>query len=178
MPPQTRSEGGERVVVVDYDPDWPALFAEEAALIRTACGGGLEAIEHIGSTAVPGLAAKPIIDIMAGVRHIAAAAGLIAAMESLGYESLGPYGIEGRLYFRRGEPRSHHVHMVEMGSDFWRRHLMFRDHLRAHADAAAAYALLKRRLADRFGADREAYTNAKTPFIEASLRVAGWSKGA
>lgn len=162
------------IVVADYDPRWPLAFAEEAARIREACGGdALAAIEHIGSTAVPGLAAKPIIDIMPGVLDIGRAERLIPAMQSLGYESLGAYGIERRLYFRRGEPRSHHVHMVELGGEFWRRHLLFRDHLRANPAQAAEYARLKRELASRFGVDREGYTAAKTGFIERCLARGG-----
>lgn len=163
------------IVIADYDPRWPLLFAEEAAQIRAACGEAVAAIEHIGSTAVPGLAAKPIIDMMPGVRDIKAAEGLVPAMQSLGYESLGAYGIEGRLYFRRGEPRSHHVHMVEVGGEFWRRHLLFRDHLRANPGDANEYARLKRELAERLGADREGYTDAKSGFIERCLAAAGWS---
>jgi len=124
------------IEVVDYDPEWPALFEAEAERIRAACGRVVVEIEHIGSTSVPGLAAKPIIDIMPGVEDIAGArARLEAGMRGLGYESLGEYGIPGRLYFRKGVPRSHHVHVFEVGKPEWRKHLLFRDYLRAHEEA-------------------------------------------
>lgn len=162
------------IEVVEYDPEWPLLFEVEAARIRAACGDGVRAIEHIGSTSVPGLAAKPIIDIMPGVEDIGRArAVLVAGMEGLGYESMGEYGIAGRLYFRRGEPRSHHVHVFEIGHPEWRRHLLFRDYLRAHPETAVEYAALKRELARAHGLDREAYTDAKAPFIERILELAG-----
>lgn len=123
---------------------------------------------------MPGLAAKPIIDIMPGVEDINRARGpLVAAMEGLGYESLGEYGIVGRLYFRRGEPRSHHVHVFEVGHPEWRKHLLFRDYLRAHPEVAAEYGALKRELASAHRTDRAAYTDAKGPFIARILELAG-----
>ncbi|HEY4670198.1 MAG TPA: GrpB family protein [Tepidiformaceae bacterium] len=163
------------IEVVDYDPEWPALFEAEAERIRAACGRVVVEIEHIGSTSVPGLAAKPIIDIMPGVEDIAGArARLEAGMRGLGYESLGEYGIPGRLYFRKGVPRSHHVHVFEVGKPEWRKHLLFRDYLRAHGEAVEEYAAMKRRLAARHRTAREAYTDAKSPFIQGILELAGW----
>ncbi|MBE7519959.1 MAG: GrpB family protein [Thermoflexaceae bacterium] len=172
--PGERAAQGERIIIFEHDPRWRLLFAEEAERIRRACGAAIVAIEHVGSTSVPGLAAKPIIDIMTGVSDLAAAHALIPAMERLGYESAGAHGVEGRLYFRRGAPRSHHVHMTEMGSAFWRKHLLFRDRLRADPEMAAEYAAMKRALAAQFGTDRDGYTDAKTGFIERCLVAAGW----
>jgi GrpB-like predicted nucleotidyltransferase (UPF0157 family) len=161
------------VVIVDYDPEWPARYAAEAARIRETLGDRIVAVEHIGSTAVPGLAAKPIIDLMVGLRRLADAGDCIAPLEGLGYEYVPQYeeSMPERRYFHKGPPgsRTHHLHMVEVTSDFWERHLLFRDHLRAHPEETRAYAALKRELAGRHGADREAYTNAKTDFIEAAV---------
>ncbi|MEK7247869.1 MAG: GrpB family protein, partial [Chloroflexota bacterium] len=139
-----------------------------------AIGEWAVAIEHVGSTAVPGLAAKPIIDIMPAIRSLADARHIIAPMEALGYEYVPEFedDLPERRYFRRGVPRSHHVHVVETTSTFWRRHLAFRDYLRAHPETAAEYAALKRRLADGYGSDSGGYTNAKTEFITRIERLA------
>lgn len=122
------------------------------------------AIEHIGSTSVPGLCAKPIVDIAVGVRKLELTDEQIAAMERLGYEYLGEYGLPGRLFFRKGEPRTHNVHVVEHGGEHWERQLVFRDALRADPEERQRYDELKRRLAAA-GHPREAYTELKTPFI-------------
>lgn len=164
----TQPQPGEPITIADYDPRWPALYEEEKARILAAIGEWLVDIQHVGSTAVPGLAAKPIIDIMPGIRSLTDAQHCIAALEALGYEYVPEYEAElpERRYFRkRATPYSHHIHMVEATSDFWQRHLLFRDYLRAHPDAAAEYGELKRRLAARIGDDRVGYTEAKTEFI-------------
>lgn len=160
--------------MVDYDPAWPARFEAERTRIETALRevGGVIAIEHVGSTAVPGLAAKPIIDIMIGVREVAVGERCIEPMEGLEYQYRGEAGIPGRHYFRKGSPRSHHVHLVKHSSEFWQNHLLFRDYLRAHEDAAREYAALKRELAQRHRDDRVAYTDAKDPFVKAALENA------
>jgi GrpB-like predicted nucleotidyltransferase (UPF0157 family) len=160
------------VRIVDYDAAWPRLFQEEAGRILAACGGRLLGVAHVGSTAVLDLAAKPILDIMLGVPNFAQAESLVPAMEALGYEYLGTYGIEGRLFFRLGEPCTHHAHLVEYAGDFWRVQLLFRDYLRDHPETAEDYAVFKRDLAVRYAHDRPAYTAAKTDFIEAALERA------
>ena len=158
------------VVVVPYDSRWPAQYEEEAKLILRAVEDLVVAIEHIGSTAVPGLGSKPILDIMAAVRRLEDAERCIEPLQSLGYEYVPEYNeiIPERRYFHKGPPegRTHHLHMVERDGNFWERHLLFRDFLRAHAEEAEEYYLLKTKLAARFGRDREGYTDAKTPFIE------------
>lgn len=166
------------VVIREYDSEWPRLFEEEKAAILDAIGHVVAAIEHVGSTAVPGLAAKPIIDIMVGVRRLADAQQCIVPLQRIGYEYVPEFEVSlpERRYFRKGSPRTHHLHTVEVGSDFWERHLLFRDHLRAHPEAAKAYGELKRDLAVRYGADREAYTEAKTPFIRAAEDLARRSR--
>ena len=164
----TDPEGGA-VAIVDYDPRWPRQFEEEKARILAATDSQVVAVEHIGSTAVPGLAAKPIIDILAGIRHLEVARACIAPLATIGYEYVPEYETElpERRYFRKGprEARTHHVHLVEVEGAFWRRHLAFRDYLRAHPEEAKRYAALKRALAAKFGEDREAYTDGKTAYV-------------
>jgi len=162
----------EPIRIVDYDPAWEASFASERDAIVAAlgeAGRGVVAIEHIGSTAVPGLAAKPVIDIMIGVGAVADDVPCITPIVHLGYKCMGEFGIPGRLYFRKGKPRSHHIHMAVHGSDFWRDQTGFRDLLRARPDLANEYAALKRELAARYGADHTGYIDAKTPFIQSAL---------
>lgn len=157
-------DAAESVVVVEYDPAWPQLYEAEGQRIRTALGDALVAVEHIGSTAVAGLAAKPVIDVLAGLRTLDLTRAQIEAMASLGYEYLGEYGIPGRLFFRKGRPRSHHVHAVLHASDLWERHLAFRDYLRARVDEAHSYAAFKRRLASEVEGNRDRYTAGKDTF--------------
>ncbi|HEX8118368.1 MAG TPA: GrpB family protein [Pyrinomonadaceae bacterium] len=152
---------------------WHRLFAEEEARVREASGGRVVAVEHVGSTAVCGLSAKPIIDIAAAVLAAADAEACVAPLEKIGYEYRGDGGIPGRYYFVKGDPRTHHLHMVELGSDFWRNHLAFRDYLRQHRGAAEEYEKLKRGLASKYLRDREAYTEGKSAFIEEVLKKAG-----
>jgi GrpB-like predicted nucleotidyltransferase (UPF0157 family) len=162
----------DTVVLVPYDEAWPSLFVEERARIERALGSWAEGIEHVGSTAVPGLAAKPILDIMVGVGSLRDAEQYIRPLEQLCYECRGEAGVPGRLFFRKGDPRSHHLHVTEIGSEFWERHLVFRDYLRAHPGTAREYARIKQHLADRSRTDRAAYTEAKTAFISEVVRCA------
>jgi GrpB-like predicted nucleotidyltransferase (UPF0157 family) len=160
------------VVLVPYDEAWPSLFAEERARIERALGSRAERVEHVGSTAVPGLPAKPILDIMVCVRSLREAECCIRPLEQLYYDYRGEAGVPGRLFFRKGDPRSHHLHVTPIGGKFWERHLVFRDYLRAHPETALEYAQLKHRLAGRFRRDRAAYTEAKTDFISEVVRRA------
>ncbi len=161
------------IVVVDYDPEWPALFAALKDRAASALGTLAVRIEHVGSTAVPGLAAKPIIDVDALLRSGNDLPAAIAALEGIGYHHEGDLGIPGREAFRwpAGEPR-HHLYVCMPGSEEFRRHVAFRDCLRSHPDLRLAYAELKRRLAVRHREDRDAYTEAKTAFIQGVLRQA------
>ncbi len=164
------------VEIVDYDPQWPVVYGEEKGRILDVIGRRIVAIEHVGSTAIPGLAAKPIIDIMVAVRRLADAEECIEPLQSIGYEYVPEFEAElpERRFFRKGPPeaRTHHIHMIELTSEFWERHLLFRDYLRSHPDVAQQYYKLKKELADRYGSDREAYADAKTPFIESVLAMA------
>lgn len=130
-------------------------------------------IEHVGSTAVPGLAAKPVIDIMVGVKDLESSRPAIPAVEALGY-CYAPYRPDEMHWFCKPSPafRTHHVHLVPHESPSWIRRLAFRDHLRAHPDAAAEYADLKWKLAGQYRLDRETYTEAKGPFIASIVDLA------
>ena len=164
--------GLERGVVrlVPYDPRWPALFAAEAARLRAALGPGLPmALEHMGSTAVPGLAAKPVLDMLGGYPAGADVGAYVAALVRAGYVHRGEQGIPGREFFRRGEPRAWHLHLAVQDGAFWREHLAFRDALRAHPAWRDAYEALKRDLAHRHAHDRASYTEAKGAFVRAVL---------
>src|SRR5574341_1081979 len=171
------------IAVVKYNPRWLRLFEEERALLLATADDVLTAVEHIGSTAVPRLAAKPIIDVMAGIRRLNDAVGCVHALEGIGYEYVPQYEvyIPERRYFRKPRtgrgPRTHHLHVVEMTSEFWRRHLLFRDYLRAHPEVAREYEDLKRRLAVEYGEDGWGYTEAKTVFINGVVAHAESSPG-
>jgi GrpB-like predicted nucleotidyltransferase (UPF0157 family) len=165
------------VILVPYEEAWPSLFEEERARIEDAIGPWVEEIEHIGSTAVPGLAAKPVIDIMVGVRGLEDSSALIGRLEAIGYEYVPEFEqqMPFRRYFRklRGRRRTHQIHLVERSNaEWWDRHVLFRDHLRAHPEVAEGYARLKYEVSDRFREDRAAYTDAKTDFIAEVVRLA------
>jgi GrpB-like predicted nucleotidyltransferase (UPF0157 family) len=165
------------VIIVDYNPMWPTLYEEERAQILHFVGDYIEEIQHVGSTSVPGLGAKPIIDIMIGIHELSLVDKCVRPLQSLGYEYLGESGIPGRHYFQKPPKaltthRTHHMHMVETNHDGWKRTILFRDYLRTHPEVANQYEVLKRALAKQFGSDREGYTDAKTEFIEAVLAKA------
>ena len=154
------------VRVVPHDPAWAALFAAEVARLRAALAPDLPlTLEHMGSTAVPGLAAKPILDLLGGYPPGAAVDPYIAALGEAGYVHRGERGIPGREFFRRGEPRAYHLHLVTEGGTIWREQLAFRDALRRQPALRDAYAALKLELARRFPRDRESYIDGKGAFV-------------
>jgi GrpB-like predicted nucleotidyltransferase (UPF0157 family) len=163
----------EPVRIAPYDPRWPARFEEERAALADVIGdwvvGG---IHHVGSTAVPGLDAKPVIDILVGVSDLRSSLECIEPLAELGYV-YAPYRASEMHWFCKPDPtrRTHHLHLVPTGSRRFREELAFRNHLRSHPEMAAEYAALKVKLAARFGSDREAYTEAKEGFIRAVLDV-------
>jgi len=167
----------DEIVIVEYNPNWVLLFEQETAVIQAALDEYLiTRIEHFGSTAVPGLAAKPIIDLLVGVRSLAAAKQVaVSQLERLGYAYWFNNPDPQRMFFVKGlppnSPRTHHIHMVEPGSLLWER-LLFRDYLRKHLEEAAHYAQLKYSFAQRFSSDREAYTMAKAEYIESVMQKA------
>lgn len=159
------------VIIVEYDPQWPILYEEEKRRILEAVGHKVLAIDHIGSTAVPGLGAKPIIDIMAGVHQLADADECLPCLQKIGYIDVTPEPENPEWYYCLGKgPHStgYHLHLVKFMNDHWRRHLLFRDFLRTHPEVAQQYYELKKKLALEYGSDRVGYTNAKTSFIESA----------
>ncbi|MHC4914716.1 MAG: GrpB family protein [Planctomycetota bacterium] len=166
-----------RVLLSGYRKEWPGLFKRERTRLRRALGSRVLAVEHIGSTAVPGLAAKPVLDIALAVAALREVPKLVPPLEALGYEYKGLYGLPGRHFFVRGEPRTHHLHVVRAGGRHWRVWLLLRDYLRAHAAEAARYERFKRSRAHRFAADRPAYTSSKSGIVERMLLRAGkWAR--
>ncbi len=175
---QDEARSADVIALVDYDPLWPQNFAEESGHIRAALGDSVVAVEHFGSTAVPGLSAKPIIDLLVAVRSLAEARErAIPALEALGYSYWRDDPAPDRMFLVKGlppkGPRTHHVHIVEPGTSYSPRlgeftfmdRLLFRDALRADPEEAKRYAALKRDLAERFPGDREAYTDGKTEYV-------------
>lgn len=169
-----------------HDPRWAEVYAAEARAVRAALGEALLGMEHVGSTAVPGLDAKPIIDLMAGMRDSGATRAAVPVLERLGYvhrearEHLGEAGPPPYMLLVRGPEsrRTHHLRLNVHGGADWTAQILFRDHLRAHPEATALYAAEKRRLAAAFPADRAAYTAGKEPLIRRILEAARAEAGA
>lgn len=160
------------IILCEYNRDWPHIFEKERELIETLIPefivGG---VEHVGSTAIPDLCAKPVIDIMVGVKDLDTSKPAIAQLKKANY-CYYPYKPDEMLWFCKPSPtsRTHHLHLIPFNSTLWHQRLRFRDALRANKPLAAQYAELKQTLADRFAEDREAYTQAKTTFIMDTLR--------
>jgi GrpB-like predicted nucleotidyltransferase (UPF0157 family) len=170
----------KHITVVPYRTSWPAAFEASARHVAEAFGARLVEIHHIGSTAIPGIHAKPVIDMLAVVDDVRrlddeANPGMVA----LGYEAMGEFGIPGRRYFRRDDAagnRTHQVHAFGAGSPDVERHLAFRDYLRTHREWAEAYDALKRRLTKN-PIDIEAYMDGKDSFIkDVQARAIAWRR--
>ena len=166
------------VSVSAYDRSWPDRYEREAPLVAEALGAVLVEIEHVGSTSVPGLAAKPTIDIAVGARSLELDADSITSMARLGYEYRGEVGVPGRRYFRKGAayPRDFNVHVVPVGGQLWQDYVGFRDYLRAHPGAVRRYTDIKRGLSSTAaGHDPARYAEGKASFIDETLaRVRQW----
>lgn len=166
------------VEVVPHDPRWRQAFQAEAKRVAAALGENAVAIHHVGSTAIPGIYAKPVIDLLVEVRDVTEADGRSPAMESLGYQVMGEFGIPGRRYFRKDDQegtRTHHIHAFQAGSGEVERHLAFRDYLIAHPEDAQRYSELKRKLASEHPQSMDAYMDGKDGFIkEMERRAAQW----
>ncbi len=170
-----------RIEVVPYNPEWAKMFEEEALRIANALGENCLAVHHIGSTSIPGICAKPIIDFLVEVKAIEVVDACNDEMIKLGYTPRGEFGLIGRRYFPRiiveSEQHTHHVHVYQRGHPDVLRHLVFRDYMRAHPDDARAYGNLKARLAQQFPNDPEAYMDGKDAFVKAMERKAfNWQK--
>jgi GrpB-like predicted nucleotidyltransferase (UPF0157 family) len=156
------------VLLAEANPAWQQAFDTEAALIRNALGARMLAIEHIGSTAIPRIRAKPVLDIMVGIRNFAEGAALEPAFASIGYNYARHADLPGHHVFGKGiAERTHLVHVVAHEGEVWSRHLKFRDSLRTDPALARDYEALKDRLAVEFASDRPGYTAAKSQFIDA-----------
>ena len=164
------------VVIEPYDPSWPRRFQNEKNRLESVFSAMNPVIEHIGSTAIPNMSAKPIIDIMVGVTHLNEIESRISDLNAIGYRYVPKHESElpERRYFRKPitGPSTHHLHCVVRDTAFWNRHLLFRNYLREYPAAAADYLRLKSDLARKYRSDRAAYTTAKSTFIESILEKA------
>jgi GrpB-like predicted nucleotidyltransferase (UPF0157 family) len=163
------------IILVAHDPEWRLKFEAEANVVRAVFGPAATAIHHIGSTAIPGILAKPIIDMLVEAATIEVVDERTAFIEALGYEAKGEFGIPGRRYFRKDNAsgtREYQMHAFAAASGEIRRHLAFRDYLRSYPNVAREYSRLKLELSKRYPSDIQAYTDAKAPFIRAVERQA------
>lgn len=175
--------GAASIVISDHDPNWSTLFEQERARVQDALGARALTVEHVGSTSVAGLAAKPIIDLLVGVADLEEARShCVEPIKALGYAYLPEYEswLPGELFFRKGPPGpwTHHLHMMEPSHPRWDDFVLFRDYLRTHPDVARAYATIKRELAASFKDDIAGYRNGKSGFVETTMADArAWKAG-
>jgi len=158
-----------RIQMVPHNPEWRQAFRQEAEQIAAALDEDVVTVHHMGSTAIPGIYAKPVLDMLLVVRSVEALDEKQSEIEALGYEARGEYGIPGRRFYRRDNSqgdRTHQVHAFEVGSPQITRHLAFRDYMIAHPKAAQEYSDLKRELAAKHPSDIEAYMDGKDAFIQ------------
>ncbi|HEY9669805.1 MAG TPA: GrpB family protein [Coleofasciculaceae cyanobacterium] len=167
-----------KVEVVPHNPKWRDAFEAESTYITDVLSENLVSIHHIGSTAIPSIYAKPIIDVLVVVKDITKVDEHSSVMRSLGYEVMGEYGIPGRRYFRKDNQagiRTHHIHTFEVGSPQIKRHLAFRDYLITHPEDAQRYSKLKRELAEQHPHNIDGYMDGKDSFIqEIDKKAARW----
>ncbi|WP_082232050.1 GrpB family protein [Halobacillus massiliensis] len=166
-----------KVRLSEYTEKWKLMFEQEAVKLKAIFGDEVISFEHFGSTAVPGMKAKPVIDMMGIVKDIEKIATYNVHMESLGYEAAGEWGIEGRRLFRKGgEQRTHHLHLYQFDNPQIKRHLILRDYLLAHPAEASRYSQFKEKLAEKYEFTRE-YSPAKKEFVsEMEKRALDWYK--
>lgn len=164
-------EVDEDVHLCSYDPEWPDIFASETERIKSVLPPDA-AVEHIGSTSVPGLLAKPIVDIMVGVQRSDALDALRARLRSVGYDDLGEAGVPGRLYFRRRAERCFNVHVITRDGPIWKANLALRDYLRCEPQARIEYAEAKREALESGCQTLLSYSNHKRTTVERLIRRA------
>ena len=154
------------------------MYKEESEKIKNVLSDSIIDIHHIGSTAMPGIKAKPVIDILVEVKDIEAVERYNNKMEELGYEAMGEHGIPKRRFFRKGgNKRTHHIHIFQVGNEEIERHINFKEYLIAHPDKAREYSKLKEKLANKYTYDAENYTNSKSDFIkEIDRKIKLWKK--
>jgi len=161
------------VTLSPHREEWHEIFANERNRILGAIGDLTLSVEHIGSTSIRGIAAKPILDVMVGTPEFVTELPFVADLEALGYEYKGANGVPERHFFGKGTPRIIHLNIVRFGGQFWISHIAFRDYLKQDREAAREYEQLKLGLAERFENDRESYTNGKLAFVERILAEVG-----
>lgn len=172
--------GSNSIVIVDYDPEWPVIFQSLKDIYHRELGDLIINVEHVGSTSVPGLCAKPCLDIDLVISNRSRLPDVIDRLSELGYRHTGDQGVLGREAFKRedqkapydgtaSEKYAHHLYVCSIDSPELRKHLLFREYLRMDTEVKELYCQLKKELAEKFGANRELYTEAKTDFIEGVL---------
>lgn len=167
------------IKVVSHRSEWETAFLKEATVLKTLLGDVLLAVHHVGSTAIPGILAKPTIDLLGEAVSLEAVDSLSPIMATNGYLVRGEYGIPQRRYFVKGTPdkHTHHIHIFPAGHPEVIRHINFRDYLIAHPETAAAYSLLKEKLAQQFKYDSAGYTDGKSEFIQdVDRKAAAWKE--
>jgi GrpB-like predicted nucleotidyltransferase (UPF0157 family) len=168
----------KKVEVVPHHPKWQDLFDVESKSVADALGENVVNVYHIGSTAIQGIYAKPIIDLLVEVKDIVKVDGQNSSMELLGYEVMGEFGISGRRYFRKDNQegvRTHHIHTFQVGSEQVKRHLAFRNYMIAHPEDAQRYSELKRSLAREYPTNIDRYIDGKDGFIkEMDMKAGQW----
>jgi GrpB-like predicted nucleotidyltransferase (UPF0157 family) len=159
-----------KVKLLPFKTQWHVLFLEEEKRLRKAIGRQVVDIQHIGSTSIPGMMSKPLLDIGVAIVHYQDGQRCVTPLRQIGYEYRGEYGIPGRHFFVKGNPTTHHIHMFEISNEIYTNYLLFRDYLIIHKETARSYARLKQRLADQYVDDRVAYQQGKAPFIQSVLQ--------
>ena len=162
------------VQLVPHDPTWKDAFSREEKILRAIIGGAARDIQHIGSTSIPGIHAKPLIDICVAIDSLDEVPALIPALVAAGYEYMPERISDERAFFPKGprEQRTHHLSFVQYNGAEWKSVIAFRDYMRTHPEAAARYDVLKEKLAEQYADDRYAYTAAKESFIKEIVTAA------
>lgn len=157
----------DKVVLEPYNSNWVTQYEDERAAIMDGIGGYIIDIQHVGSTSIPNLDAKPIIDIAVGIEELDVGTKFIEPLKKIGYEYRSDAGVKGRHFFAKGsaESRTHYLHVEIFGGELWENHILFRDYLREHGDVMEQYRNIKKELAGLFYNDRGTYTSRKTDFI-------------
>ena len=164
----------KKVKLLPYNPAWKKLYKKEEKFLRSVIGKQVLDIQHVGSTSIPGVKAKPIIDIAIGVKNLKSGKKCIKPLEKLGYEHKGGAGIKGRHFFAKGSEknRTHYVHIVKLNGRFWKNCILFRDYLQKHKRTIKKYNELKEKLAKKYKDNRKKYTAQKHSFIQGIIKKA------
>jgi len=163
-----------KVNLLFYNSKWKELYKREEELLYSSIGNYVLDIQHIGSTSIPGILAKPIIDIAVGLKSLDLVKKIIKPLKSIGYQYLGEKGVTNRHFFVKGieKNRTHYLHVEKLGSKNWKNHILFRDYLLKNKEAAKEYSQLKRELALKYKNDRDAYLTEKESFIQKIIKRA------